>query len=591
MTTKSVKGFCPGADPKATLASRTRDSISRILDSIVDAARYCIGYGQESDRSSERRVVISGLGWRAQCSERDREREKSAEDMAAPEGEREARKRRERRDSGCAHERKERRPLSEERPPPPPPPPALHDHNRLESERRAERLSRARRPQFGGKRRRPTPRIQKHPKENDCFTTSEESRCSTPPHFEYVVVQNARMCEEPEILDVGSLHRMVGRTSSVSSNGEDETPTSLCAAAERARSDERYAPTVKRHDQPCPDRKLDKIQKKITMLKKNISKYESEFEAKHGHPLRPCDRIIDVSLTRMYENLRRYQEEKRSIRTDPVEFALKAQAIKQQKERDDKLDASFRSCKSMTEIVTAIEEWLESARQADGRTAIPESNWSSTQFAAEKLAVQKALLKLEASRGRPPAHSEDRGAARHLYERYRAMKRILANSRMDAITNGELATIHEHETMLFNTSVDSSSDSQEKPSVPSEISQEIVETPLQSPPIREATVGEEVPSSASSAPSEEVPPSNEALHCLGIDDLTKALTEAKHQKSILRRTLKDYEICFEQQNCRKVQRDDKKGHEEEYLRYKAVKARIKLITALINKQKNHKNTN
>lgn len=62
----------------------------------------------------------------------------------------------------------------------------------LQSERRAERLSRARRPQFGGKRRRPPPRIQKHPKENDCFTTAEEIRCSTPPHFEYVVVQNSR---------------------------------------------------------------------------------------------------------------------------------------------------------------------------------------------------------------------------------------------------------------------------------------------------------------------------------------------------------------------------------------------------------------
>jgi hypothetical protein len=36
-------------------------------------------------------------------------------------------------------------------------------------------------------------------------------------------------------------------------------------------------------------------------------------------------------------------------------------------------------------------------------------------------------------------------------------------------TNGELATIHEHEAMLFNTSVDSSSDSQEKPSDSSQV--------------------------------------------------------------------------------------------------------------------------
>ncbi|XP_075970847.1 protein FAM13A isoform X2 [Anticarsia gemmatalis] len=534
-----------------------------------------------------------------QCSERDRERGKSTEDMAAPECEREARKRRERRDSGCAHERKERRPHSEERPPPPPPPPPLHDYNRLESERRAERLSRARRPQFGGKRRRPPPRIPKNPKENDCFTTSEEIRCSTPPHFDYAVVQKSLICEDPETLDVGALPTYRaggGRNPSVSSNGEEDPPAALCAAAERVRSDERSAapPNVKRHDQPCPDRRLEKIQKKISVLKKNISKYEADFEAKNGYQLTPSDRITDVGLTRMYESLRRLQIEKRCIKADPVEYALQVQAAKQQKERDDKLEMSFRSDKCMTDVVRDIEEWLEGCRQAEGRASIPESNWNSSQLAAEKLAVQRVLLRLEAARGRPPAHSEDRGAARHLYERYRAVKKVLASSRPDAIIgNGELATIHEHETMLFNASVDSSSDSQEKPILPSESSQEATETPQSPPTTREVTVGEEVPSSASSAqsaPSEEVAPSNEGLHCLGIEELTKALSEAKLHKSILRRTIKEYEVSFELQNSRKVQRDDKKGHEDEYMRYKAVKARIKLITALINKQKTLTNT-
>ncbi|KAJ8731818.1 hypothetical protein PYW08_014548 [Mythimna loreyi] len=541
------------------------------------------GYGQESERSSEHRVVISGLGWRAQCSEGERER---TEDMAAPECEREARKRRERRDSGCAHERKERRPHSEERPPPPPPPPPLHDHNRIESERRAERLSRARRPQFGGKRRRAQPRAHKNPKENECFTTSEEIRCSTPPHFDYVVVQKPQLCEEPETLDAGALHRVVGRTESASEEG-----AALCAEAERARSDERSAAplNVVRREQPVPDRRLDKINKKISVLKKNIAKYESEYETKNGHPLTQSDRITDVALTRMNDTLRRLQAEKRLIKTDPVEYALKVQAAKQQKERDDKLEESLKSDKPMTDIVKDIEEWLEGCRQAAGRPSSTEATWTASQLAAEKLCVQRVLLRLEAARGRPPAHSAERGAARHLYERYRAVKRVLASSRPDAIigcTNGELATIHEHETMLFNSSVDSSSDSQEKPS---DSSQETAETPLQSPPTRDNTAAaEEVPSSTSSAQSatsEEATPSNEGLHCLGLEDLNKALSEAKMQKSILRRTIKEYEVSFELQNSRKVQRDDKKGHEDEYFRYKAAKARIKLITALINKQK------
>ncbi|XP_073951677.1 protein FAM13A isoform X2 [Choristoneura fumiferana] len=498
-----------------------------------------------------------------QCCERARERDG---EMAAPECEREARKRRERRDSGCTHERKERRPHSEERAPPPPPPPPLHDCNRLESERRAERLSRARRPQFGGKRRRAPARQHKQPKENDCF--ADDTRSTTPPHFEYAVLQKPQLCEEPERLDASAL-----------------LGASVAECAERARRDERSVAPHSRRDTPAPDRRLDKLNKKISVLKKNITNHEAEYEATHGHEITPSDRITDVQLTRMYETLQRLQAEKRCIKTDPVEYALKVQAAKQQKERDDKLDEALKSDKATTDVVKDIEEWLEGCRIAEGRSSIDEALCTPAQLAAEKSCVQRALLKLEAARGRPPAHSAERGAARHLYERYRAVKRALAMSRSDAAiggTNGELATIHEHEAMLFN-SVDSSSDSQEKPS---DSSQETTETPLQSPPTRDV---EEPPSSTSSAKSgttsEEAPPANEGLHCLGLEDLARALGEAKLQKCLLRRSIKEYELSFELQNSRKVQRDDKKCHEEEYLRYKSVKARIKLLNALINKQK------
>lgn len=64
--------------------------------------------------------------------------------------------------------------------------------------------------------------------------------------------------------------------------------------------------------------------------------------------------------------------------------------------------------------------------------------------------------------------------------------------------------------------------------------QETVETPLQSPPTRE--IGEEMPSSTSSAQSattsEEATPSNEGLHCLGLEDLARALGEAKLHKLV-----------------------------------------------------------
>lgn len=67
--------------------------------------------------------------------------------------------------------------------------------------------------------------------------------------------------------------------------------------------------------------------------------------------------------------------------------------------------------------------------------------------------------------------------------------------------------------------------------------QDTTETPLQSPPNRDSApiLSEEIPSSTSSAKSaasEEVAPSNEGLHCLGLEDLSKALVEAKVLKCV-----------------------------------------------------------
>lgn len=63
---------------------------------------------------------------------------------------------------------------------------------KFQSERRAERLSRARRPQYGAKRRRPPTRIQKQPKENECFTNTDDTRSNSPPQFDYITHQKTQ---------------------------------------------------------------------------------------------------------------------------------------------------------------------------------------------------------------------------------------------------------------------------------------------------------------------------------------------------------------------------------------------------------------
>lgn len=56
---------------------------------------------------------------------------------------------------------------------------------------------------------------------------------------------------------------------------------------------------------------------------------------------------------------------------------------------------------------------------------------SYIQLTEEKASVQRALLWLEGARGRPTA-KPDRDAARPLYDRYRAVKRLVA--RYDAVS-------------------------------------------------------------------------------------------------------------------------------------------------------------
>lgn len=94
----------------------------------------------------------------------------------------------------------------------------------------------------------------------------------------------------------------------------------------------------------------------INVLKKSIAKYENDFEAQNGHAITQGDRMTDIQLVRMYESLRQLQTEKRCIKADPVEYALKVQALKLQKERDDKLDMALKSDKPMAELVRDIEE-------------------------------------------------------------------------------------------------------------------------------------------------------------------------------------------------------------------------------------------
>ena len=81
---------------------------------------------------------------------------------------------------------------------------------------------------------------------------------------------------------------------------------------------------------------------------------------------------------------------------------------------------------SLEETFNEVERLLQEKRRNAGRPEAVE-DMTVSQQAAEKIAIQKCLLRLEQLHGRAQS-KEDREMVRPLYDRYRAVKRVVARA-------------------------------------------------------------------------------------------------------------------------------------------------------------------
>lgn len=191
---------------------------------------------------------------------------------------------------------------------------------------------------------------------------------------------------------------------------------------------------------------------------------------------------------------------------------------------------------------------------------------SADQLVQEKTAVQRALLYLESLYGRPTTRDE-RDAARQLYNRYRVIKRLVNRSvsisGSGANNLSELPTILEHEAMAFTVAAIS----------------------LTPPPSDTEAMSNVQSGLDSSTDSTDTSSSiNENVHEMSLDGLTRSLEIVRDEKKKLRRTIKEFEEVFEEQNGRKMLKSDRTVIEETYALYKQKKAKLRLLDALVRKQ-------
>lgn len=352
------------------------------------------------------------------------------------------------------------------------------------------------------------------------------------------------------------------------------------------------------HHGSCPsgptidvEAKVTKLHKQIQCIKKKLKRYEEGFEHEFGYRPSQSDKMANKDIKRMCFDLSRIRKELKQIRENPLSVIVgqsEPSSLHLGMFSQKEASSGHMSGGSIEVTVAEVGRRLKEKRLIDGR---PESidEMTPEEQAAEKLAMQKGLLMLEKVCGRA-TNKQDREIVRPLYDRYRQLKRIVARANSsklkDSIT--ELATIHEHEAMDFIP-----------PSAPQETAENVMDSTTQSSETPKALHPQPSTEETSDSQTSSSDSIGENLHALPLSDLIVQLKQIREEKKKLRRILREQEEQFQQRTGRRMQREDRaiaaslvagagdpaKDYSIAYTTYKQVKAKLRLLEALVAKQR------
>uniref|UniRef100_A0A8D2LI77 Family with sequence similarity 13 member B n=1 Tax=Varanus komodoensis TaxID=61221 RepID=A0A8D2LI77_VARKO len=260
-------------------------------------------------------------------------------------------------------------------------------------------------------------------------------------------------------------------------------------------------------------------------------------------------------------------------------------------ENEDDLRAVQKEKKPTKEVT--VELIFKRLKEKRIERALPEDIKKMTKdhLSEEKILLQKSLLYYESQHGRPVSR-EERNIVKPLYDRYRRVKQMLTRASITPILGSPstkrrsqmLQPIIEGETAHFFDEIKE----EEEGNLSSELSdflksnaeqmQSIITSPFEN---SESDVEEsqekltrELRLSSTCAAS--------------MPELLEQLWKARAEKKKLRKTLREFEEGFYQQNGRNVQKEDRAPMLDEYREYKKVKAKLRLLEVLISKQDSSK---
>ncbi|XP_059377276.1 protein FAM13B-like isoform X3 [Carassius carassius] len=343
--------------------------------------------------------------------------------------------------------------------------------------------------------------------------------------------------------------------------------------------------------------------KKLQNLKKKIKQFEEQFEKERNYKPSHAEKATDPKVLK-------WMTDQTKIRKQLKDAKHKAESelTPQTRPRSNTLPKSFGS----TLDQSAHEDSVESEARGDRptreetlklilhciQTKRAEEGWpedvrkmTKEQLAGEKTVLQKNLLYYEGIYGRPVTR-EERLIVKPLYDRYRLVKQMLTRVSITPITtspsskrrNQMLQPIIEGETAHFCGQIEEEEEEEEdrgqqeniemQTSEGSEIIMDPVSQPTQENILSSGKISFDLRLSSSNASS--------------MPELLEQLWKARAEKKKLRRTIREFEDEFYQQNGRNAQKEDRVPMMDEYKEYKRIKAKLRLLEVLISKQDSSK---
>ncbi|XP_065546408.1 protein FAM13B isoform X2 [Lathamus discolor] len=412
-------------------------------------------------------------------------------------------------------------------------------------------------------------RMTNHPLEEDCHPILS--------HRSLDFGQSQRFLHDPETLDSSSKALSFVRTRRASFSSKDD----------------------KREDK-TPYQLVKKLQKKIKQFEEQFEKEKNSKPSYSDIAANPKVLKWMTELTKLRKQIKDAKQ-----RNSDGEF------IPQTRPRSNTLPKSFGSSldqedegngdemqvvqkeKKPTKEAT-LELILKRLKEKRVERCLPEDIKKMTKdhLVEEKTSLQKSLLYYESQHGRPVTR-EERHIVKPLYDRYRLVKQMLTRASITPILGSPstkrrggqmLQPIIEGETAHFFEEI--KEEEEESDGLSADLT-DILKTAVQTQPVLSPVENSE----------SDVEDGQEKLtrdlrlsstRAASMPELLEQLWKARAEKKKLRKTLREFEEEFYQQNGRNVQKEDRVPMLDEYREYKKLKAKLRLLEVLISKQDSSK---